>query len=283
MLCGKPIVYDFDAYRKHGGGAFACGQCLHCRINKRREWASRILLEAHFTPLPSSFVTLTYNEEHLPREISPLGYPVHSLRPLDFQLWLKRARKYTKLRFFGCGEYGDEGKRPHYHAILFGVPNEQAWSLLRKTWKFGRIDSLPMHDGHARYIAGYTVKKMTKADDERLDGERPEFARQSRIPPVACTKRVLDHLEELHYGRGAAAMMAEKQDVADTVRIGGKLYPLGRTVKNRLRKRLNIPERKKDRYPRPSAWTLEVRDYGKAARDMARREKRQREQKKTKV
>lgn len=36
---------------------------------------------------------------------------------------MKRLRKYlepVKVRFFACGEYGDNTYRPHYHLILFG-------------------------------------------------------------------------------------------------------------------------------------------------------------------
>ncbi len=40
-----------------------CGQCQNCRINKQREWTGRILLEAQMYPI-SSFVTLTYADEH---------------------------------------------------------------------------------------------------------------------------------------------------------------------------------------------------------------------------
>lgn len=60
------------------------------------------------------FVTLTYNEEHLP-DLKSLDYRA-------FQLFMKRLRKQNtgkKIKFYMCGEYGDEGDRPHYHAALF--------------------------------------------------------------------------------------------------------------------------------------------------------------------
>ena len=43
-----------------------CGQCLACRINRRREWLARLHLEAldHDVVL---FATLTYSDEFLPR------------------------------------------------------------------------------------------------------------------------------------------------------------------------------------------------------------------------
>jgi hypothetical protein len=63
----------------------------------------------------NSFVTLTYDEDHLPS-----GY---SLDYKHFQDFLKRLRKRfspVRIRHFTCGEYGSVGGRPHFHSILFG-------------------------------------------------------------------------------------------------------------------------------------------------------------------
>lgn len=49
----------------------------------------------------TSFVTLTYDEEHLP--------PDGSLRKRDLQLYLKRLRRRLPFRFFAAGEYGERG------------------------------------------------------------------------------------------------------------------------------------------------------------------------------
>lgn len=64
----------------------------------------------------NSFVTLTYDEEHLPAD--------RSLHYRDFQLFLKRLRKkfgHQTIRFYMCGEYGEKKERPHFHACLFGI------------------------------------------------------------------------------------------------------------------------------------------------------------------
>ena len=61
----------------------------------------------------NSFVTLTYDDEHLPGD--------QCLDHRDFQLFMKRLRKRFPSRFFMCGEYGGLNGRPHYHSILFGV------------------------------------------------------------------------------------------------------------------------------------------------------------------
>ena len=90
-----------------------CGQCIGCRLERSRQWAVRCIHEAQLHK-DNCFITLTYNDEHLP---SP---PSLSVR--DFQLFMKRLRKrFGKgIRFFHCGEYGEKYGRPHYHACLFG-------------------------------------------------------------------------------------------------------------------------------------------------------------------
>ena len=60
----------------------------------------------------NSFVTLTYDDDHLP-EYNSLNYK-------HFQDFMKRLRKsHNGVRFYMCGEYGEDFSRPHYHALLF--------------------------------------------------------------------------------------------------------------------------------------------------------------------
>src|SRR5215510_1697934 len=103
MRCSAPY---FSTHH----GAYACGRCESCLSSRRRTWAGRLILES-YAHQSSIFVTLTYSDDR------------HSLSVKDCQLWLKRVRKRVgKIRVFYCGEYGDATQRPHYHAILFGVP-----------------------------------------------------------------------------------------------------------------------------------------------------------------
>lgn len=106
-----------------------CGTCQGCRVDKSREWANRLLLEKQYYPEDQVyFVTLTYDDEHVPRSYYPdpdtgVATPVYTLSDRDLQLYHKRLRKrhVYPLRFFACGEYGPETFRPHYHEILFGL------------------------------------------------------------------------------------------------------------------------------------------------------------------
>lgn len=105
-----------------------CGQCIGCRLEYSRQWANRLMLEALYHDY-AWFVTLTYNDEHVPFSYyddpdtgEALG--ALSLRKKDMQLWMKRLRKRfsdQKIRFYLSGEYGDQTFRPHYHAIVFGL------------------------------------------------------------------------------------------------------------------------------------------------------------------
>lgn len=90
-----------------------CGKCVECAESYSREWSFRIMHEAQKYE-HSCCVTLTYNDDNLPLDLS--------VNNRDYQLFLKLLRKhYGKLRYFGCAEYGGKRFRPHYHIILFGV------------------------------------------------------------------------------------------------------------------------------------------------------------------
>ena len=128
-----------------------CGKCIGCRLDYAKQWANRIMLEAQYHD-DAYFVTLTYDDEHVPRSWSTdpeTGEACQSLtlRKRDVQLFMKRLRKWQdglvdtkyqvynknvsdssaslvssqRIRYFLSGEYGSRTFRPHYHAIIFGL------------------------------------------------------------------------------------------------------------------------------------------------------------------
>ena len=114
-----------------------CGQCIGCRLDRARSWSVRMMHEAQLVD-EKCFITLTYDDEHLPAD--------GSLRKSDFQKFMKRLRKeYSdrRISYFMCGEYGEENHRPHYHAVLFGVDFEDV-QVLRKRHrgKLGRTSAI---------------------------------------------------------------------------------------------------------------------------------------------
>jgi hypothetical protein len=182
-----------------------CGQCIGCRLEKSRQWAMRIMLEASLYE-DNCFITLTYDEVNLPDP--------PSLQLEDFQLFMKRLRKQygSGIRFFHCGEYGEQGGRPHYHAILlnFDFPDKQPMKLLdygkdknklytseslERIWPYGHSSIGSVTFQSAGYVARYVTKKITGtlADEhyQRIDyltGEvvhlKPEYSTMSRRPGI---------------------------------------------------------------------------------------------------
>ncbi len=146
-----------------------CGQCIGCRLDKSKQWAIRCVHEASLYD-NNSFITLTYNTEHLPED--------RSLEVRVFQLFMKRLRKRfgTKIRFYACGEYGDQNGRPHYHACLFNhdFQDKKLWKRgkdpsldlyrsadLEKLWPYGYSSIGEVTFQSAAYVARYIMKKIT--------------------------------------------------------------------------------------------------------------------------
>lgn len=173
-----------------------CGKCLGCRTAAARAWAIRCQLELQ-QHSNAAFVTLTYDAKHLPP----------TLQKRDLQLWLKRLRKSSRqnsaqpLRFFGCGEYGETNKRPHYHAIIYGLKPADK-QLVADTWAQGRTQVDHATARAIGYTAGYTNKKIewnTGEPHERVDLEtgevytyQPAFTQMSRRPGIAA------HVRQFH-------------------------------------------------------------------------------------
>lgn len=223
MLCKKPYVQNNAAY--------GCGQCMPCRLNRRRLWTNRICLEA-LSHESASFVTLTYNKENLPAG--------ETLVPKHMQDFLKRVRKHMPVRFFGVGEYGDQSWRPHYHLALFGLGIESA-EVVKKCWQFGytMTGTLTLHS--AQYIAGYVTKKLTTPNDVRLKGRQPEFARMSLRPGIGALS-VPSLVETVATKSVYDCVIAVTGDIPTSVRTGGKILPLGRYLRRKIREGMEWTE-----------------------------------------
>lgn len=146
----------------------------------------------------NSFITLTYDKEHLPTNAS--------LQVDDWQRFAKRLRKEIgPFRFFHCGEYGTLNQRPHYHAALFGIDfsadrvllrekrgaNLYASPLLQRTWGNGDFERQTigaLSYQSAAYIARYVMKKITGPNSKDYYGNRkPEYVTMSRRPGIGST------------------------------------------------------------------------------------------------
>lgn len=239
VLCRKPYVRDASGRvllqsvaagipdLALQGTPFPCGQCLPCRINRRRVWTHRLMLE-RYCHEAACFVTLTYSPETLPVAVKETG----TLVKRDAQLWLKRLRKALgdkKIRYYLAGEYGELSHRPHYHAILYGIGPEYA-PLIESTWSKGIVHVGECTPESCQYVAGYVTKKLTKKDD----AEEKEFATMSLRPGIGYP--ALDKVMELMERPDFAEYILKLGDVPAALRHGARLLPFGRYLKDKLRK-----------------------------------------------
>lgn len=220
-----------------------CGRCTGCKIDKVRDWSTRIAHEASMHE-ENIFVTLTYSDENLPRN--------GSLSVRDYQLFMKRLRKKlapVKVRYYACGEYGEKYKRPHYHAIIFGWRPGDAvpWrktakghlyfrsEILENAWQLGHVEFGDVNATNGAYVAGYALKKMRDADNPnkylRLDEETGEV--------VEVEKEF--GLMSSNPGIGASWFEKYEGDAfpSDFVIIDGKKRSVPSYYKNKLKGRFN--------------------------------------------
>ncbi|WNK15125.1 MAG: replication initiator protein [Microvirus sp.] len=174
IVQARPTLYpDTDANLQ-----LPCGKCLGCLTDRAQDWAHRAMHEASQHE-HNIFVTLTYNEESLPRD--------EQLEPEELQRFLKRLRRATarkrktetairstpphRLRYIAAGEYGERGGRPHYHLLLFNITftdfHEVGTGLyesptLSRIWPYGHNRCGVVTEASAAYTAQYTLKKQSE-------------------------------------------------------------------------------------------------------------------------
>lgn len=223
MPCYSPI----KGYYGSGGGVvfskalskskipieIPCNGCIGCKIKRSRDWAIRCVHEAKMHH-ENTFITLTYNDDHLPKN--------NSLDHVDFQKFIRALRQKTKkqIRYYMCGEYGDKFARPHYHALLFGYkfPDEKLWTIrktrnssnqvfrskiLEKLWSrngksLGFSETGTVTFQSAAYVARYIIKKQSQEiarerlaivdqDTGELIQRTPEYTKMSLKPGIGTS------------------------------------------------------------------------------------------------
>jgi len=174
-----------------------CGQCIGCRKERTRQWGLRCMHEASLYE-DNCFLTLTYSPEFLPSD--------GSLKKVHLQQFISDLRKkfcYRKglslrVRYFGCGEYGDKLGRPHYHLCLFNFDfkDKLYWksvggckyytsSDLQVLWPYGYSAIGDLTFESAAYVARYCTKKITgKIADDYYQGKSCEFPLMSLKPGI---------------------------------------------------------------------------------------------------
>lgn len=148
MICHHRILLK-------SGLIVPCGKCPACLANLRQEWIFRLKQE-YLDSVFALFVTLTYDDEHLPKDLS--------VNKRDVQLFHKRLRKNfpsSDLRYYVVSEYGDRTHRPHYHGLYFFKHKyelDSVYKVFETSWsngfcKFGNVEL-----GSIVYCTKYCLK-----------------------------------------------------------------------------------------------------------------------------
>ncbi|WP_445772211.1 rolling circle replication-associated protein [Rheinheimera sp.] len=198
---GGKLVHSRSQSTTHTTMTVPCGQCIGCRLDRSKMWAARCIHEASLHP-QNCFITLTYDDDHLPEG--------GTLVTQHFQKFMKRLRKRcgAGIRFYHCGEYGDQGGRPHYHALIFNYdfPDKKLWKknkdyplytseLLQSLWTFGFSTIGALTYDTAAYTARYIMKKIngpkqkehyqrTNPQTGEINQIKPEYITMSRRPGI---------------------------------------------------------------------------------------------------
>lgn len=154
-----------------------CGKCIGCRADQSLMWSIRAYHESTLHD-KTCFVTLTYDDAHLPAD--------GKISKHDLQCFFKRLRKDyppRQIRYIACGEYGEQTRRPHYHAILYGedflhdkisISDDLYTSpTLLRYWKAGHVTIAPVTLASIMYVCGYVNKKIGDEDTFSLMSRRP--------------------------------------------------------------------------------------------------------------
>lgn len=166
---GKPVFKRFMQCEPDQW--IPCGKCIGCRLDYSREWAIRLQHE-QITSHSSCWITLTYDDDHLP--VSDLS-PHPSLSKSDWTTFTKSLRnRGYKFKCYAAGEYGDRFGRPHFHACMFNLdfPDRRfkyttdtgyevhSSQILTDIWGKGFADVSDLSYDNAAYTARYTLKKI---------------------------------------------------------------------------------------------------------------------------
>lgn len=215
-----------------------CGQCLACRINRRRIWTTRLMLESNAHE-DKTFATLTYKD--MPKHGSLDREDLRKfLKNLRYKIWPK------KIRYYGVGEYGDDTWRPHYHVILYGYPNclfgrtDKCRKYLKRpctnckvvedVWKKGFVFLGDCSTQSVQYVAGYVTKFSGKKNCSVRDKRIPEFSMMSLKPGIGVN--AMDSMSAVVKNALDRRLMDE---IPTAIQVGNKMWPLGRYLTGKLR------------------------------------------------
>ena len=102
--------------REFNGRVILCRQCWQCQEQRVDDIVGRCIAEQKVATNAYT-VTLTYGGDD--RITGEVNLKARLLHFRDVSLYLKRLRKFCRIRYVGAGEYGDARGRGHWHLIIF--------------------------------------------------------------------------------------------------------------------------------------------------------------------
>ena len=196
-----------------------CGKCELCLSKKRQQWWFRLWNELRQST-SSYFITLTYNDNHLPKDGR-----VNKKHVDDFLKIFRKGIEPFKVRYFLVSEYGEDFGRPHYHMLLFNFPDGfNIREYLKKTWTFcdPYIFDYPDTVGTVtaksiNYVCKYCLSTINSDDHDTKT-----FMSASRRPGIGLnylTPAMVKYLKNRCDGRGF---------------VNGRFYPLPRYYRDKV-------------------------------------------------
>lgn len=146
------------------GYTFDCRKCIPCAIRRRNSWSFR-LEEEHRHAETASFLTFTYDNEHLVYHLEkkePTLVREHmttltrTIRKTNERDW--KDIKHKRAKLFVCGEYGTKFKRPHYHMIAYNLHNNTIDRMVNQSvWNKGMIHVGTVTPASIAYVSKYVL------------------------------------------------------------------------------------------------------------------------------
>jgi hypothetical protein len=220
------------AYSSH---IIPCGRCSACVARRRDQWAFRLYQEA-LNSDSMCFMTMTYGEnydtstgEYIYGE-NP-EYVIYEGKPYDtlnrehvkkFHRALRQRLDLDRFKYYTIGEYGSQGGRPHYHSIMFNLPDKiikNSQLVAEDFWRRGQVDIGTVTIASIKYVTGYFYKSFRAVKESKIPS--PFAIMSKRIGECYVNnENIVDH---------------HKRNLDPTVRMpGGYKIPMPRYYRDKI-------------------------------------------------
>lgn len=231
-----------------------CRRCAYCKSVQKGNLQTMFtweLISAYKKRQSACFVTLTYDNSHLPIVIGNdltftkrskdgrqmVTVNAHStLVKKHFQDFNKRVRRRIQYfnekkganlpnyKFLCAGEYGDKKGRPHYHMIVFGYTATDYSKLCKGLWRNGTVEIEPLRGVNG---IGYLL--------DYLDNSEPRDIRQAKYLDKGYEPPFVTHSQNIgkeYFNEYMSDFIANGMQV----RHKDKWLPLPKSFRDKIRK-----------------------------------------------